>query len=158
MQIRPLTIMELSRCEPLGHQFHAEKHLPGTFSIDCLIEHWTHYLTCFESMLWGAWEDDALIGGLGAVIAPDEFDGRLTAREFFWYVGRPHRGGTAGMRLLQHFHAWADQHDVESRLVRLIDEGETMQGAQLDALYTRLDYQPVEIAWIRPRKSARKGV
>lgn len=154
--VRPLEVYELPLCAPHGEGFFRDWPRHGTFDLETFLGNWMRLLTG-GAMLWGAWKDDELIGGLGTVLQPDLYDGHLIAQECFLYVAPAHRKSTALLRLFTAYHAWADVQDAECRLEHLLNPDETGDPREvaLAKLYTRLDYQPIAVAWSRPRLSER---
>lgn len=133
--VRPLTIAELSICVPFGEAFFAELELPGRFDAEHFTKTFAQFLTTLPSVIFGVWADGTPVGGLAGMIAPDLFDGRLTAQELFWYVAPAHRDGTGAVRLWRAFKSWSrEQGATEIRMIHMV-------GAQADALnrlYERL--------------------
>lgn len=145
--IRPLKVHEIHLCTPFGEQFHQELHLPGQFIPEHFVNTWLMLLSSCPSTILGLWQEDTLIGGLGGMIAPDLYDGRLYAQEFFWFIGKPHRHGTGALRLLRAFEQWARDHQAtEIRMVHLVGS----QEVSLEALYRKLGYATVEVCYRKP--------
>lgn len=147
IDIRPLKAHEIHRCVPFGEQFHQELQLPGQFIPQCFVDNWLLFLASYPAAILGLWQDEELTGGLGGMIAPDLYDGRLYAQEFFWFIGKAHRHGTGALRLLRAFEQWAHDHRAtEIRMVHLVGAQET----GLETLYQRLGYAKVEVCYRKP--------
>lgn len=145
MEIRPLTIEELPLCLPLGQRFHAEMQVPGTFRPEVFRENWHTFLTgSFPAVILGLFHSGVLVGGFGAMICPDLFDGRSAAHEMFWFVDAEYRSGLGAIRLLKAFESWAVQHGaVEARMIHLVGQRDD----QLERIYTKFGYARLEIAY-----------
>lgn len=145
--IRLLEPSELPLCIPLGQAFHAEFQLPGRLDPDVFIQNWTHLLSQCRSVIYSAWRDEVLIGGLGATIIPDLLDARPVAQEMFWFIAAEHRHGTAAMRLLGSFEAWAEVSGATEKRVAHFPRG---PGAErLAALYARMGYRLEEMNYVK---------
>lgn len=111
--IRPLTLEELPLCAPFGRAVHAEKDVPGEFSIELFVQSWTLFLTRCNGVLLGMWVDDRLVGGIGGMITPDFYavdpeTGApvLSATEFFLYLDPEYRKGDRWLQLVAQFRAF----------------------------------------------------
>jgi hypothetical protein len=154
--IRKLTVDELPRCESFARAFYVEKQIPGAFTMDRFLATWTHFLTSAESALFGLWVEGELVGGLGALITPDLYDGRMTATELFWYVTPEARNGLHAWKLVEAFEAWGEAHYVdEYRLTHILLPGEDPSTVRLAPLYKRKKYRAIEVNYL---KRARGGV
>ena len=152
--VRPLTVEELPLCVEAAQAFHDEMGLDGTFAPEGFLKHWAFFLTSCPAVIFGLWKDDGLVGGFGAMLAPDINTSRLVANEFFWYVNQEHRGGTGALRLLKAFEAWGTEKEATVfRLVHLLGPEETTQEAKLSSLYTKLGYHPVELTWQKTKEA-----
>jgi len=142
--IRPLKPREIHLCVPFGQAFHEELNLPGKFVPEVFVDNWMTFLANYPSVILSLWKDGELAGGLGGLIAPDLYDARPYAQEFFWFIGKAYRGGTGAIRLLNAFEAWARERLVsEIRMVHMVSSQED----QLERLYTRLGYVKVEVCY-----------
>lgn len=110
LSIRSLTIDELPLCEPYGRAFHAEKQVPGEFSIDVFVRNWTVYLTQYKAVLLGLWDGERLVGGLGGMVVPDLTTGIPTATEFFLFIDQAYRKGSGFVRLVDQFKCYGRAH------------------------------------------------
>lgn len=149
--IRALTLEELPLCETFGRAFHAEKQLDGDFLMDTFLRNWTMILTTLHGTILGLWSDERLMGGLGAMIAPDLSDDRRTATEMFWYVTPEARHGRDAFRLLDAYEVWArEQGAVECRITHLLMPGEDPAHVRLGPIYRRKAYRAVEVNYVKP--------
>ena len=89
-------------------------------------------------------QNDAIVGGLGAIKAPDLHTGCLMAIECFWFVSPGHRGG--GLKLLESFEAWAREEGcVKAAMIHLEDS----QPGPLEKIYARRGYLLAERHYIK---------
>lgn len=150
--IREAKVFELSRLFEFGRGFYNEMNLPGELVPSVAAEVWAKYLQVLPSVIFVAERkaDEQIEGGLGAVITPDPYDGRLLATEMFWYVGAEAQS-TVALRLLRAFHAWAkEQGAIETRLVHLLAPGDRVKDPErFMGLYTKLGYAPIEVNYMR---------
>ena len=149
--IRNLVSWELPLCLPGARAFHAEMRLPGSFEPDVFVARWEVYLAQLTADILGLWDGVDLIGGLGVVAAPEQYNEELVATEFFWYVDPAHRHGMGAIRLLKAFKAWGREHGaVRCRLVHLLGGEETPRENQLARVYRKLGFHPIEAVWDAP--------
>lgn len=151
MTVRPLTVRELPLCEGFAREFYAEKQIPGAFDMQKFLNTWTFFLTTYHAAVFTLWRDETLIGGLGATITPDLYDGRLTATELFWFVTKEERKGSGAWLLVEAFEAWAlEQHAVELRLAFLLtDMADQENPLRLLPIYKRKKYRPADVTCIK---------
>lgn len=84
--------------------------------------------------------DGTLVGMIGILLFPHHLSGERIAGEVFWWVEPERRGG--GVRLMKRAEAWAKDHGaVRMQMIA--------PSAPVGALYARLGYAPVEIAYER---------
>lgn len=155
--IRPLVLEELGDCERFALAFHEELRLHGTFSMAAFRKTWTFLLTSplLTSVIFGLFEGETLIGGLGATIAEDLNTGARTANELFWFVDAAHRQGPGAFRLVREFERWGDAHDAtDFRLVHMLGP----KGERFPKIYARLGYRPIEVANLKLNPRFYKGV
>ncbi len=155
LTIRPLIIAEISQCVDGAVLFHREFNMPGTLVPAVFTRNWTAFLTTMTARIFSAWRGPDLVGGLGALAHPDLNDGRIVATEMFWFV-MPHErerpGSMTAVRLLKTFMQWGDAQAVETRLAHMMGGA---HDAQLDRLYRKLGYKPLEMGYFRPRQERR---
>lgn len=149
--IRRLTVEEIPLCEPFGRAFIAEKHVPGTFSLETFTRNWEFFLTRYPAVLLGLWSGERLIGGIGGMIAPDLNTGDRIAQEFFWYVTPEARHGTWPLRLLKQFREWGkEQGATRFRMVHLLGPDESPSTVKLARVYAKLGMRPIEVSYDAP--------
>ena len=154
--IHEMTVRELPLCEPLARSFFEEMRLPGVFSMDSFTKNWTVFLATpgYTAAIFGLWKDGALIGALGALMAPDLHTGQPTANELFWFVSMEHRHGSGALRLVKQFEQWAHQHGAtDFRLVHLLGPN----GERFPKIYEHLGYRPIEINYLKPNPNRKEG-
>lgn len=145
LTIRPLTREEIPLCIESGESFYAEIHLPGRFSAPTFVKSWQGFYDINIGVILGLWKDDAYIGGLGGILAPDANTGDLTAMECFWYVLPSHRGARMGIRLVAAFRDWARSRGAKHYvMVHVHGRAEN----KLDRLYARMGMRLLETNWI----------
>lgn len=154
LTIRALTVDELPLCEPFARGFYQEKQLPGEFSMDVFLKNWTLFLTSYPATLLTLWEGKDLLGGLGAMVTPDLFDGHLAATELFWYLKPEARHGLGAFQLVDAFEAWGHEHGaVEFRLAHMLMPGEDPATVRLAPIYRRRKYRALEVSYIKANRS-----
>lgn len=144
--IVPLRAHELHLCVPFGHEFHSELNLPGEFIPDCFVNTWLGFLSSFPSVILGMWKEGALVGGIGGIVAPDLYDGRLYAQELFWFVGKAYRHGSGAIRLIKEFEQWAlSKRAVEVRMSAFAGP----ESDHIRAVYEKLGYAKLEVGYYK---------
>lgn len=138
LSIRPLTIQELPLCVPFGPAFMKEYDLPGVFNPDVFLKNWAYFLQSLTAVLYGLWDDERLIGGIGGIVHPDLNTGDLHAVECFWYVGPIYRNTFMAGRLPLTFKKWGKhQGAVRWKMIHLLAEDEDPSTVKLAGFYER---------------------
>ena len=106
IQITDVAAVPDNELQELGEAFVREAKFPGGFKVDTFKRNWSMILGRQMGALWII-KDKQTVGALGAILHPDINDDILVAQETFWFVAPEHRGGTAGIRLLNEFETWA---------------------------------------------------
>lgn len=151
--IRALTVKELPKCEVFGQQFMAEKAIPGTFNLEQFVKNWTVFLTQYKAVIFGLFEGETLVGGIGGMISPDLNTGEECATEFFWYVRPEDRGGTWPVRLVMRFKQWAiDRGARRWRMIHMLLPEEDPGTVKLAGFYEKLGLRPMEVCFDAPLK------
>lgn len=88
--------------------------------------------------VWVADEGGILTAMIGVLLSTHHLSGALVANEAFWWSDTP----GAGVRLLRVAVAWATTQGARS--MTMIQPSGI---AQLEALYTRYGFRPLETAW-----------
>ncbi len=87
----------------------------------------------------------AVMGGLGAIKAPDLHDGVLTAIETFWFIASEYRDTWGAFSLLRAFEKWAKETGCKRKaLVHLADSSPE----RLKRLYEIMGYKLVESHYV----------
>lgn len=158
--IRPLTVEELPLCDAHGRAFHAEKGIPGEFSLDVFCRNWEAFLAHYHGIILGLWDEEQLVGGLGGIIAPDLTGIHrdtglpvLTATEFFLFVEPAYRGYPWWLHLIEQFRAHGAARGASRlRMVTMILPGSTLdrQAKILAWKYQKLGLRPIELCFDGP--------
>ena len=87
---------------------------------------------------------DAPAGMMGVGTFEHPMSGEQTAGELCWWVEPTHRAtlGRVAFRLIDRFEAWAQEH--QAAVVQLV-----APTPEVGALYSRLNYVPIETTWQR---------
>ena len=142
--IRPAVISDLARLQDMGARFFAASGL----------DQWFHYKPrCFSQVCANFMASDKAVilvgeGQMGAVAMaaalayPCWFDAEhLTAREMFWWVAPPHRGGPMGAELRERLEDWARRKGCLTMEAGAL---EALRPEALARLYKRQGYGPQE--------------
>jgi GNAT superfamily N-acetyltransferase len=146
--IRALTVEELPGIAPYGQDFYAEAKAPGRFLPAFFVSLWTTLITSGQGVILGVYEGAECVGALAAMVAPDIYDGRPIASEFFWYVRPEYRRGTVPVRLIRAYEAWAVSQGVASADVRMAALA-SMNDEAVGRLYDKLGYRRLETTWTK---------
>lgn len=112
--------------------------------IDYATKMYVDYINAGVCVLFGLLEDGEVVGGLGAIKAPDFHSRRCIASELFWFVLPGQRGG--GLQLLQAFEDWAREEGCSHAvMVHLHDS----MPEKLQRLYERRGYKQVEVHYLK---------
>lgn len=137
--IKELKVEELPDAAVLGAKFFAESNLPGTIKAEIFEKNWRFLIDKGMGKIFGVYEQDKLVGALGAIIAPDLNDGELCVTEAFWFIAEAKRG--EGVKLLLHFMKYAKEIGcVRVNMVHLFNS----HADKLSKLYLRMGFSPVE--------------
>lgn len=138
MDIRALTIDEISQCVDHGQAFYdsREKQLGGIFDATKFVEYWTQQYLFGSGLIIGAWNEGRLAGGFGGVLVEGIYDGVLHAHEHFWWFPN---GGRDAVKLIHQFEAWAKLQGARS-----LDLAHFADTPRVGELYTVLGYTALE--------------
>jgi len=146
--IRALTVKELPQCKVFGQQFMAEKALPGTFNLKHFTATWTTFLASGQGVIYGLWNSETLVGGLGGFLFPDLNTGEQTVIEAFWFVRNEDRGTTWPVRLVHAFRKWGKKRGAQRfRMVHLLMDGEDPSTVKFAGFYQKLGLRPIEVSY-----------
>ena len=112
--LRPLIPADLDQVMVLA----AEMHASGVYADYPLYAEQARYILSeliadHDTFTMGALKGDELIGAYIGEIVPDLWVKVRVAVDHAFYVAEAHRGGTAGIRLLQAFEQWAAQQGAD---------------------------------------------
>ena len=120
--IRPATHADTPRILEFGEQFHLYGGFAARglrFDPESLAQFCAGLSSSDVAVLLVAEKDGAVIGTVAGVISPWFLDNSQTvAMETWWWVDPKHRGGTAGVRLLEAFEQWKTMSTL-----LLVDDG-----------------------------------
>ena len=151
MHITPLAIEDLLLCEKFGRAFHSEKVIPGEFSLDAFIRNWSYFITSDIGVIFGLYDGDSLVGGIGGVTTPDLTTGELITSEMFWYIDEACRHNRMALRLVDRLRAWGKEKGATRfRMVHLLMPGESPSTVRLASVYRRMGLRPIEVAYDGP--------
>ena len=140
-KIRPATVEDLHRLEPLAREFYASSEVLKRFNTDLFVSTWIRLLDQ-NGVIFLLEDGSSIVGALGGVLYGDPYSGDAIATEFFWFVSAKARGGRGGLQLLQAFERWArDRGALEVRMVHLMD---SMPG-KLERVYKHFGFKPIEV-------------
>lgn len=139
--IESLTITTLHGVREIGHAFASEVAHPGGFNYEAFEKHWGPVLETGIGELYAIRDGRKIVAILGCAFVPDCFSGMLTACEQFWYVLPEYRGASIAGRLFNAFENEAIRRGCKKIIMARL---ETPQAEQLDALYIKRGYRPVE--------------
>lgn len=142
---------DLLLCEDFGIAFHAEKAVPGVFSLQVFLKTWSTLLTAGIGTILGLWNGTTLVGGIGGIISADLTTGELAVSELFWYVDPAHRKGSWPIRLIHELRQWGAQHGATRlRMVHMLLPNESASTVRLAHVYRHLGLRPIEVAYDGP--------
>mgnify|MGYP003385239990 CR=1 FL=1 len=151
MNIRQITIAELPLCLPFGQAFMTEKQLPDQFSEETFLNNWTAYLTRYNGVILGLWDEARLVGGIGGIVCPDVYTGVPSLTEMFWYVDESCRRTLLAARLQCRFRAWGKERGAQRfRMIHMLEPGETPSTVKLAGFYERMGLRPIEVGFDGP--------
>lgn len=151
MEIRPLALEDLLLCESFGHAFHAEKAIPGAFSLEVFLKNWSTFLGSGIGTIFGLWNGMNLVGGIGGIVVADLTTGELVVNELFWYVDPAFRKGSWPIRLLHEFRRWGrEKGAVRLRMVHILMPNESASTVRLAHVYRNMGLRPIEVAYDGP--------
>lgn len=141
MTIREATIDDVPQLVEMGRRFRASTQYASIVSENPqqMADTATNLITQDNGVIWVA-EDrgGCLVGMLGLVLFCHPMSGELTVGELFWWSDAP----AIGMRLFRRGKQWAQSTGATKFQMT---QPETEQ--RLTALYERLGFQRVEVAW-----------
>ncbi len=128
----------------VGKQFFEESNIPGKIDSDVFCKNWNALIDVGMGKIYGAYSEEVLVGGLGALITPDLNDGKKVATEAFWFISPKFRG--EGIKLLLFFLNRAKEIGCERVImVHLFNS----HSDKLSKLYENLGFQPIEKHYLK---------
>lgn len=141
--IKEVTKEELPVAAEAGKRFFVESSIPGKLVSDVFVKNWSFFLDNGMGKIFGVYENEAMVGAIGGIIAPDLNDGEICATEAFWFVTPENRG--SGIKLLLHFIKYAEEIGcVRLNMVHLFNE----HADKLSKLYKKKGFSPVEVHYV----------
>lgn len=143
--IRHLTIDEIPLCVPFAEEFVKEHPTVGDDVVpDVFIENWRALYLTDQATIFSLWSEDGKVlkGGLGAIVMPDLFDGKMCANELFWFISKPYRGANEASELIQSYRTWA--HASGAVRLRMVHFVKGPYAEILSRLYLNMGFEPVE--------------
>jgi GNAT superfamily N-acetyltransferase len=145
--VRPATHEDVDACLPMARRFYDESGMADMigFDSDSALMTLRHLIDDENAALFVACKGDERIGMAGALAYPMYFNIRQkAAQEMFWWVSPEHRGGTAGVRLMQSMERWAASLGCQTMtMVCLPIDGPA------ESIYQRMGYRPLERNFVR---------
>lgn len=139
--VEKLSKENLSDLYEIGQAFTAEVNYPGGFVFGEFNDTWEMILGLNMGEIFVVRENGKVIAALGCSFVKDGFNGRLTAAESWWFVHKEHRGSKIASALFNAFEGEAIRRDCKKIIMARL---ETPQAEQLDALYLKRGYRPIE--------------
>lgn len=143
--IRFATHADIPRCVEMGRAFFAESNAASfPFDESSAEKTLTHLIEAEDGALLVA-EKEGVVGMVGALAYPHFMNlSKKAAQELFWWVEPAHRGGSAGVRLLQAVEAWAEARGCATL---------TMVCLPIDSpaerIYQRTGYRALERSYVK---------
>ena len=143
MTVRPATEADLDQLVKMGERFAGWAHQP--FDADKVRDVLLGAITKPEQVVLVYERSGTIEGGImGIVYPPWTSNAVLWAVELAWWVD-PARRGSAGIRLLQAFEVWAQEHGAVSVSMSAFASLHSTAGP----LLTRMGYRPTEHVYMR---------
>lgn len=105
-------------------------------------DRWFNLISSGAGKIFGLWDKDKIIGGIGLILFPALEDGVMTTTEAFWFVDEKSRGG--GMKLFLKAEKWAKESG--SKRMNMIHLTNSMP-EKLKSLYERRGYKMIEATY-----------
>lgn len=112
------------------------------FDISQWSDRWFNLINSGAGKIFGLWDKDKIIGGIGLILFPALEDGVMTTTETFWFVDKESRGG--GMKLFIKAEKWAKENG--SKRMNMIHLTNSMP-EKLKSLYERKGYKMIETSY-----------
>jgi len=112
--------------------------------VNSFASRWSDLISQGFGKIFGLWEDDKIIGGIGVVNCPALEDGAPITQEAFWYIDEKKRG--SGVRLFKAAEDYANSVGSE-RFVMVHLENSMPQ--KIKKFYERLGFTKIETGYIK---------
>jgi GNAT superfamily N-acetyltransferase len=124
-----------------ANEFFEESQLPGALDFHYWVKRWGEVFDMKMGTIIAYMNDGELKGFMGALIFPCWMTGHTEALEAFWYVRKPYRGTTIGIKILKEYERWARERGaVRVKMVHL----EVINADMLEKIYLRMGYSKLE--------------
>jgi GNAT superfamily N-acetyltransferase len=142
IEVRPATLDDIPKCAEAGRRFYEFSPYTGVpYDEDSMRDLMESMID--QKMLIVAFNDGAVIGGIGGNLAPIFFNKKYTmAYEMFWWVDPEHRG-KLGLKLLSTFESTALELGCSYLMMMTLAKNE------VGALYERLGFSQSETGYIK---------
>lgn len=104
-----------------------------------------------NSKFFFMYNGEDIVGFLAGVVTEQHplWHGVKIASELFWYVHPDHRGSKSSVKLIKEYETWAK--DKGCTYVTMAHFSNKL-GKKLSGLYKMLDYEPIEVSYIKELK------
>ena len=106
--IRVIRQDEVDKVAKFGKRFFIEGELPGKLKRSVFRTNWSILINSGTGVIFGAFDNERLVGVLGGLQYKDLNDGALVATETFWFMDKEYRKSLLGIRLFNEFEKWAN--------------------------------------------------
>ncbi len=137
---------EFKRVFEIGDEFWKEVNLPGKPDVVVFLKTWNILYDLNVGVIFGLFENNIMIGIMGATVFPDINDGVLVANEAFWFMSKKYRGKIGGIKLFKKFEEWAKEKGAK-RIIMVALENSKKE--KLDKFYKKVDYNILETHYIK---------
>lgn len=123
--IRPIQVGDILTLLALGKEMHSEGHFKNTdYDEAKVIDLFMSIIKSDSRCCFVALHDGVIIGFFMGYLDTYYFGNTLTSYDLLIYVDKNHRGGSTGVKLLQSYIKWAQDHGVSESNIRLGDSAE----------------------------------
>jgi GNAT superfamily N-acetyltransferase len=152
MIIRPVAINELfdvSKFVPAFYVEFGDHPMGSAYEYDqvTFIKTWTEWLNNSNYVLFGAFDGDRCVGGLGGMISKHPYTlDTMMGYEHFWFVYKEYRKSGVGKRLINAFQAWLKEKGVKYMIMVYIHGGPS---EKMNEFYIKEGFLPFESQMIK---------
>jgi len=112
------------------------------FDIGQWADRWFNLISSGAGKIFGLWDKNKIVGGIGLILFPALEDGVMTTTEAFWFVDEKSRGG--GLKLFITAEKWAKESG--SKRMNMIHLTNSMP-ERLKNLYEKKGYKMIETTY-----------